>query len=111
MAALNSTTVKPSIPNAIPIAQAMNNSVTLHALLSRVRLSQSRLETVKQLIPVTLRTSIQAGSADEGQWTLLVNSPAVAAKLRQLLPSLNQALRQKEQVDVEVRIKIARPTA
>lgn len=89
----------------------MENSTTLHALLGKVRLSQSRLETVKQLVPVTLRPSLRAGSADEGQWTLLVNSPAVAAKLRQLLPSLNQALRQKEQVDVEVRIKIARPTA
>jgi hypothetical protein len=103
--------LKPSIPNAISITQAMESSETLHSLLSKVRLSQSRLETVKQLVPVTLRPSLQAGSADEGQWTLLVNSPAVAAKLRQLLPSLNQALRQKEQVDVEVRIKIARPTA
>lgn len=89
----------------------MDSSEALHALLGKVRLSQSRLETVKQLVPVTLRPSLRAGSADEGQWTLLVNSPAVAAKLRQLLPSLNQALRQKEQVDVEVRIKIARPTA
>jgi hypothetical protein len=89
----------------------MDSSETLHSLLAKVRLSQSRLETVKQLIPITLRNSLHAGSADEGQWTLLVNSPAVAAKLRQLLPSLVQALRHKEQVDVEVRIKIARPTA
>lgn len=88
----------------------MDSSDTLHSLLSQVRLSQRRLETVKQVIPVSLRPGLQAGSADELQWTVLVQSPAVAAKLRQLLPDMGEALHLQEKVAVEIRIKIVRPT-
>jgi ethanolamine ammonia-lyase small subunit len=43
---------------------------------------------------------------DEGCWCLLVSSNAVAAKLRQLLPSLQAHLLQKGLAVTSIRIKV-----
>jgi len=49
---------------------------------------------------------IQAGPLEEGQWCLLVSSNAVAAKLRQLLPSLEMHLAARGQPVSGIRIKV-----
>jgi hypothetical protein len=92
--------------HAIPLQQAAQESPSLSRLLERVRASSSRLEVVRPLLPAPLRASVQAGPMDEGQWCLLVSSNAVAAKLRQLLPTLQLQLQAKGLAVEHIRIKV-----
>ena len=73
---------------AIPLHQAAGESPVLARLVDRVQASSSRLAAIRPLLPAPLRTAVQAGPIDEGQWCLLANSNAVAAKLRQFVPAL-----------------------
>ena len=98
--------LKPSVPNAIPIKQALKASAPLHGLLQRVRLSESRLQRLLPIIPKGLHRQIKAGPADEDNWTVLAASPAVAAKVRQILPTLTAAVAQQEQRNVLIRVKV-----
>ncbi len=98
--------MKPSIPSAVPIRQALEASVPLHGLLQRMRLSESRLQRLLAIIPKGLHKQIKAGPADEENWTILVASPAVAAKVRQILPTLTTAVAQQEKRTVLIRVKV-----
>ncbi len=91
---------------AIPLQQAAEESPTLARLVDRVRASSSRFETIRPLLPAALRTGIQAGPIEEGQWCLLVSSNAVAAKLRQFLPTLQMHLEAKGLAVSGIRIKV-----
>ena len=71
---------------AVPIAQAVENSAALGRLASQVRESAHRLETIESLIPQALRPAVQAGPINGDTWCLLVTSNSAAAKLRQLSP-------------------------
>lgn len=95
---------------AIPLHQAAEESPTLASLVQRVRASNSRMDVVRPLLPGPLRASVQAGPMDEDQWCLLVSSNAVAAKLRQLLPTLRMQLEARGLGVAGIRIKIANPT-
>ncbi len=77
---------------AIPLQQAAQESPTLARLADRVRASSNRLDAIRPLLPTPLRSAVQAGPIDEGQWCLLVSSNAVAAKLRQFVPALQMHL-------------------
>ena len=98
--------LKSSIPNAIPIKQALEAAAPLHELLQRMRLSELRLQRLLAIIPKGLHRQIKAGPADEDNWTVLVASPAVAAKVRQILPTLTAAVAQQEQRTVLIRVKV-----
>ena len=91
---------------AIPLHQAAQESPTLARLVDRVRASSSRLEAIRPLLPAPLRASIQAGPIEDGQWCLLASSNAVAAKLRQLLPDLQQHLLAKGLPVTGIRIRV-----
>ena len=99
--------LKPSIPNAIPINKALEASVPLHDLLQRMRLSEDRLKRLSLLIPRSLHGQLRAGPADADNWTVLVKSPAVAAKLRQLLPTIATDIQRAESRAVSVRVKVS----
>ena len=71
-----------------------------------MRLSESRLQRLLTIIPKGLHRQIKAGPADEDTWTVLVTSPAVAAKVRQMLPTLAAAVAQQEQRTVRIRVKV-----
>jgi len=91
---------------AIPLHQAAQESPTLARLVDRVRASSSRYDAIRPLLPAPLRSAVQAGPIEEGHWCLLVNSNAVAAKLRQFLPSLQMHLEAKGLPVTGIRIKV-----
>lgn len=96
------------------MATALNDSEALTGLLARVRESQARLALVADLLPEGLRGDVRAGPLDDTAWVLLVEHAAGAAKLRQLLPKLQQVLaaggRDGPPVKIRVLPRAARPT-
>ena len=92
--------------HAIPVQQAAEESPTLARLVERVQASNSRMAVVRPLLPAPLRASVQAGPMDEGQWCLLVSSNAVAAKLRQFIPTLQMHLEACGLPVQSIRIKV-----
>ncbi|WP_090141715.1 DciA family protein [Limnohabitans sp. DM1] len=92
--------------HAIPLQQAVQESPNLALLVSRLRESSERLQTIRSLLPAPLKACVQAGPIEDGAWCLLVNSNAVAAKLRQLVPALQAHLNTKGMPVNSIRIKV-----
>lgn len=92
--------------HAIPLHQAAEESLTLARLVDRVRASSSRYDAIRPLLPAPLRNGVQAGPIEEGQWCLLASSNAVAAKLRQFLPTLQMHLEARGLPVASIRIKV-----
>ena len=95
--------------NAISLHQATLESPSLARLSELVQDSSARLQAILPLVPAGLRNSIQAGPVDETSWCLLLNNTAAAAKLRQLLPSLEAHLRSKGWEINSIRLKVQIP--
>lgn len=93
-------------PPARVLADALQHSDALAGLLQRVRESQLRLATVEGLLPEGLRGGVRAGPLDDTAWVLLVSHAAAAAKLRQLLPALEAALRERGHSGPPIKIKV-----
>ena len=91
---------------AIPLHQAASESPALARLVDRVQASSQRLAAIRTLLPAPLRGSVQAGPIEDGQWCLLVTSNAVAAKLRQFVPTLQMQLEAKGLPVTGIRIKV-----
>ncbi|EER61356.1 conserved hypothetical protein [Acidovorax delafieldii 2AN] len=91
---------------AITLQQASEDSPTLARLTALTRESTQRLQAIEMLIPVALRSTVQAGPIDGTTWCLLVKSNAAAAKLRQLLPALQAHLRSRGWEVNAIRLKI-----
>lgn len=88
------------------LMQATLEAPHLAQLAERIRLSNSMRATVDTLLPAGLRKSVQAGPLDEGSWCLLVENNSVAAKLRQLQPTLEAHLRSKGWEVSSIRVKV-----
>ena len=86
--------------------QAAESSPMLAHLAELTRDSRERLRAVEPLIPAALRSTIKAGPIDGDGWCLLVSNTAAAAKLRQLIPSLEAALRNRGWDIKSIRIKV-----
>ncbi len=95
-----------SLPQALTLREAAENSPSLARLTDLVRESNERLQAVQSLIPVALRSSVQAGPIDQDIWCLLVSSNAAAAKLRQVLPLLQARLQDEGWKVTSIRLKI-----
>jgi hypothetical protein len=91
---------------AIPLQQAAQESPTLSLLMGRVRESANRLNAIRSVLPAPLRASVQAGPIEDGCWCLLVNSNAVAAKVRQMLPALQAHLNNQGLSVNSIRLKV-----
>lgn len=76
----------------VTLHQAAEASPTLARLAQLARESGERLKAIESSIPAPLRAAIRPGPIDGTTWCLLVDSNAAAAKLRQLLPLLQQKL-------------------
>jgi len=76
----------------VTLQQAAEEAPTLARLAQLARDSGERLRAIEASIPAPLRPSIRPGPIEGTSWCLLVDSNAVAAKLRQLLPVLLQKL-------------------
>jgi hypothetical protein len=100
---------EPRSPTALSLHEALDRSEPLAALGARLRDSAARLEAIRPSLPPGLERQVSAGPVDETGWSLLVSSPAVSAKLRQLKPRLEQALRDAGWAVHAIRIKVRHP--
>ena len=90
----------------MPIAQALRESAPLGRLSERLRLSNELYESVAAALPSGLAPQVSAGPVDEEGWSLLCSNAAVAAKLRQLVPHLQQRLRDAGRPVAAIRVKV-----
>ena len=93
-------------PAPFTLQQAAEQSPTLASLAAQTRDTKERLKAVEALIPVDLRAAIQAGPVNDNDWCLLVRGNAAAAKLRQLLPTLQARLQTGGWTVTTIRIKV-----
>jgi hypothetical protein len=96
-------------PAALPVTEAMRASAPLARLADRMRESNAMYATILPLLPASLAASVRAGPLDDAGWSLLGANAAVAAKLRQLVPRLEQRLRDGGHAVAAVRIKVLPP--
>jgi hypothetical protein len=96
----------PVVPNSLALSQALERSAPLSLLRERIRDSNARLAALQGVLPNLLLAHIKAGPVDEEGWTLLVANASIAAKLRQLQPRLEDALRQQGWQTTAIRIKV-----
>jgi hypothetical protein len=89
-----------------PINEALDANATLAQLLQRLKEAEARLVTVREVLPPGLRAHVRTGVLDETGWNLLVPNGAVAAKLRQCLPAIEQALLVRGWKPTSVRVKV-----
>lgn len=95
-----------TVPLARPLGDALADSVVLARLGERIRESNARLEVVRGQLPEGLRAGVRAGPLDDEGWSLLAANAGVAAKLRQLLPRLEQALLEHGYTQRAIRLKV-----
>jgi hypothetical protein len=90
----------------MPIDQALRESVPLGRLSARLRLSNELYDAVAPALPLGLAAQVSAGPVDDEGWSLLCSNAAVAAKLRQLVPTLQQRLRDGGKRVATIRVKV-----
>ena len=90
----------------LSLGAALDQSAPLALLLQRLQASRAHFERLRPLLPEGLREAVQPGPLDETGWTLLVPGGPAAAKLRQLLPTLQAALDQGQASSLPIRIRI-----
>jgi hypothetical protein len=93
-------------PHHVPLSSALNQNDSLTGLLRRLRESEARLATVRTQLPELLHAAVKPGPLDDTSWTLLVGNAASAAKLRQLVPTLESALAEAGWPPRALRVKI-----
>jgi hypothetical protein len=96
----------PLVPDALPIAEALRRSEPLDLLRRQMHESNQRFAVVRLLLPTGLSDHVRPGPVDEEGWSLLAANAAVAAKLRQIKPRLEEALRDGGWQVSAIRIKV-----
>ena len=94
---------------AVPIARAIGDSAPLTRLVERLRQSSRRFDDLRAALPAAMQSHVRPGPIDDQGWTLLVTNPAVAAKLRQLLPDLAACQQQAGWPPIDIRVRVLRP--
>ena len=77
------------------VTQILDGATSLSQLQALARDGQNRLQAILPLLPISMRSLVQSGGIDGEAWCILVPNSAMAAKLRQFLPSLCAHLRTK----------------
>jgi hypothetical protein len=96
----------PVTPNAMRIQDALSRSAPLVQLTELMRESNARFEAIRDALPATLAAHCKPGPLDAEGWSLLAANAAVAAKLRQLRPRLEDALQAKGWQVTSIRIRV-----
>jgi len=91
------------------LLQATQDSPALARLTGLVAESSARLQSVEALIPASLRSAVRAGPIEGTVWCLILDNNAIAAKIRQLLPTLESHLRAKGWDVTAIRLKVQTP--
>ena len=74
--------------------------------MQKTRLSQQCAQTIAELVPAPMRPHLAYGPIEDGEWCILVQSNAVAAKARHLLPLWLERL-QRQGLDVRrIRLRL-----
>lgn len=89
-----------------PIAEALGANQMLGHLMARLRESEARLAVARMVLPPAMRPHIRAGVLDAEGWNLLAPNGAVAAKLRQSLPLIEQVLKEHGWPATVLRVKV-----
>lgn len=92
--------------HSITLLQATQESPTLAHLAKLAMESAARLKSIEALIPTALRSAVKAGPIEGSVWCLILDNNAVAAKIRQLLPSMEAHLRSKGWDVNSIRLKV-----
>lgn len=95
-----------SVPDALPISQALNNSASLSHLRRRLDDSRRRYAAVLPCMAASMAPHVTASPVDDGGWTLIAANASVAAKLRQLQPRIEQRLLDCGFAAVPLKIKV-----
>lgn len=95
-----------SVPDALPLRDALGASVSLAQLRRRLDDAQRRRTAILPCLPPALAPHVSATPADEGGWTLVAANAGVAAKLRQLQPRMEQRLADCGFAAAPLRIKV-----
>jgi hypothetical protein len=99
------------VREAVSVAQAVQRAPALAGLAQLAKHSSECLRIVTPLIPLSMRSAVQAGPLEGENWCLVVANSASAAKLRQLTPALAAHLRTHGYAVQDIRIKIAMHTS
>ena len=91
---------------SVTLIQATQESPVLARLTELSTDSLARLKAIQPMIPVALQASIKAGPIDGPVWCLILDNNATAAKIRQLLPSIESLLRAKGWEVNSIRLKV-----
>lgn len=102
----SSTRPSPVTPDAIRIDDALQRSPSLIRLQQLMFDSNQRFEAIRPLLPATLSNHVLPGPVNDEGWSLLAANAAVAAKLRQLQPRLEEALRDRGWRVSAIRVKV-----
>ena len=94
------------MPDALRLQDALLQSEPLALLRERLRDSKARFEAVRLCIPSAMLAHVQPGPVDEAGWSLLAANASVAAKLRQCVPRLEEALKNQGWSPSPIRIKV-----
>jgi hypothetical protein len=94
-------------PGTVTVAHALQESAALGSLLGRWRLSLECMQAVLPVLGPALSAQMRPGPVDDHQWTLLAATNSAAAKARQLLPRLTQAVQHLGMGIQAVRIRIS----
>ena len=93
-------------PSALSIEQALRQSAPLLRLRELMADSNARFATIRPLLTGVLAAHVKPGPVDDEGWSLLTANASVAAKLRQLQPRLEDALRAQGWQAAHIRIKV-----
>ena len=91
------------------VLQAARATPGLARLAELSQTSLAMLKAIEPLVPTALRYAIKAGPIDTtkgGNWCLIVDNNATAAKVRQLLPAFAAHLRSKGWEVSAIRLKV-----
>jgi hypothetical protein len=100
----------PSVPEPLPIRQALGQHTGLARLGLLLQESNRRMAIISVALPGALARFVKPGPIDEEGWTLLASNAAVAAKLRHLQPRLLELLAEQGLPPAKLRIKVMQPS-
>lgn len=92
--------------SSFSLLEAVQGAPTLSHLSQMAAASAARLKLIQAVLPKPMQGVVQSGGLEDGCWCLLVPNNAVAAKLRQLSPSLLEVLHARGHAVEKLRIKI-----
>jgi len=94
------------VPEPQPIARALAAHEGLAHLGRMLHESRRRMALIQAALPDALSRFVKPGPVDEEGWSLLAANAAIAAKLRQLQPRLEELLAEQGIQPCKVRIKV-----